>query len=167
MRVPQTMPHLFKHYQLTWPADVEKFCSSLGIACIPEVMPDHESGYIELIDGYRFKIAYNVDHARVRQRFTIAHELGHYYLHRHLLGKGTGDNRAYRSDGTRLDNLDIGQLQETEANAFAADLLMPKELIKLWRDQGLGFYEIQNRLEVSESALSYRLQNLGIHLNSW
>ena len=91
-----------------------------------------------------------------RKVFTIAHELGHYYLHTHK-----SSEIFYRQD---LDSLVDGDEkdQEQEANWFAASLLMPKTiLIRFWmliRD----IDELAQRFGVSSTACYYRLKNLGM-----
>lgn len=52
-----------------------------------------------------------------RQRFTISHELGHYCLHRKNLTKSNNSTKC------------LNRRKETEANTFAAYLLMPRRLI--------------------------------------
>ncbi|WED21415.1 ImmA/IrrE family metallo-endopeptidase [Vibrio sp. JC009] len=165
MSEPKSLKGWLTYFQQNSPADVEALCKQLGIECIAERMPDSVSGYIERISDFKYRIAFNAIHPRVRQRFTIAHELGHFYQHREILGYGTGDNKAYRSIETGHDNPNIKQRHETEANAFAADLLMPKNLIEEWRDAGYSFYSVKRKLDVSESALRFRLQNLNIELS--
>jgi Zn-dependent peptidase ImmA (M78 family) len=91
-----------------------------------------------------------------RKVFTIAHELGHYYLH-----ANKPSEIFYRQD---LDCLVDGdeKLQEQEANWFAASLLMPKNVfIRFWmliRDMD----ELAQRFGVSSTACYYRLKNLGM-----
>lgn len=69
------------------------------------------------------KIYVNISEHPVRQRFTIAHEIGHYYLNHENTGFLMRDER-----------LNIGSKKEDqEANAFAMELLMPeKKFIKLF-----------------------------------
>ncbi|EKF9738680.1 Ribosomal protein L22 [Vibrio cholerae] len=162
MNEPKSLKGWLTHFQQNSPTDVEALAERLGIECVGEIMPDNVSGYIERVDEFKYRIAYNAFHPRVRQRFTIAHELGHFYKHRDILGRGTGDNKAYRSIETGHDNPNVTQVHETEANAFAADLLMPRALIEKWRDEGLSFSDIRHKLDVSESALRFRLKNLNI-----
>lgn len=47
--------------------------------------------------GDTFLITVAANDPLTRQRFTLAHELGHYMLHRTLIGDGLDDDRAYRS----------------------------------------------------------------------
>lgn len=85
-----------------------------------------------------------------RQRFTIAHEIGHFLLHSSLLSDGIVDDTFYRS---RLSNR-----QEQEANSFAADLLMPWPLINRLTDEGTNTPEaLAKKLNVSEVAMKIRL----------
>lgn len=59
-----------------------------------------------------------------RARFTVAHELGHYLMERHVLGDAAGFRcRAADLREGREDNRH--RIQETQANQFAADLLCP------------------------------------------
>jgi Zn-dependent peptidase ImmA (M78 family) len=87
-----------------------------------------------------------------RRLFTIAHELGHYFLHRHLKTQFTcNPDTAY--PGSRL---------EREANRFAAELLMPLEAICHGVRHQYSLPRIANTLGVSETAVVYRLQDLQI-----
>ncbi len=65
------------------------------------------------VDGEYATIGFNGNHPWCRRRFTIAHEIGHL-----LLGHACNDRQ------------DDGSHNETEANIFAAELLMPLSLIK-------------------------------------
>lgn len=86
----------------------------------------------------------------VRQRFTIAHELGHYF---------SGHNDAYRdiytSNGYNQD--------EILANNFAAELLMPKDKIEYYMDQLIikDMSHLARIFNVSKEALLIRLGKLG------
>lgn len=65
-------------------------------------------------------IGINADHPKVRQRFSIAHELGHYYLQHpqeeESVGIG-GDSEEWK-------------ICESEANVFAGELLVPRDILK-------------------------------------
>lgn len=82
-----------------------------------------DSGRIRNRDG-QYIIDYNIFHPPTIQRFTIAHELGHYFLHRDRIdqsSEGLTDNAIYRSG--------LSTKEEIEANTFAADLLMPLDIV--------------------------------------
>jgi len=90
-----------------------------------------------------------------RQRFTLAHELGH------LLA---GDDQGLTIDEDVFDATHRRTPGETRANAFAAAFLMPESVLrKVVGTTGLdeaGFAQLCVDLGVSPSTLSYRLWNL-------
>ncbi len=100
-----------------------------------------KSGYSVYVNGH---------HAPVRRRFTIAHEIGHYVLHRSLIGDGIEDDGLYRSK--------LSSAIEAEANRFAADLLMPWDLLNQAIAAGENTVEeLAATFEVSRSSMSIRL----------
>tara|TARA_B100000378_G_C18031236_1_gene407572 strand:+ start:1262 stop:1630 length:369 start_codon:yes stop_codon:yes gene_type:complete len=116
-----------------------------------------------LKDGMRAIVVNSLHHPN-RQRFTIAHELGHHQLHLPLLEKGVHVDKAiFRRDQSASKGV---QPYEIEANHFAAELLMPKKLLMqhvrpdfdLQDDQKLG--ALAAMLGVSTAALSFRIQNV-------
>lgn len=96
----------------------------------------------------------NKNDLSVRKRFTVAHELGHYFLHE---GKAMVSFRGGRGD------------DETEANRFAAELLMPEDLV---RKDHRGRPAVIPRsmaevFQVSTSAMEIRLEQLGLHYSKY
>src|SRR3546814_9375366 len=61
-----------------------------------------------------FAIYVNGSHPRVRRRFSIAHEIAHFALHRNLIGDGVTDDAMYRSN--------LSSAVEVQANRMAADI---------------------------------------------
>lgn len=140
------------------PVPVFRILEELGLGPDIQPMDDNISGWIERRDHDAYRVAVNARHAHVRQRFTAAHELGHYIYHRDLLGDGVGDTRAYRQEGTPLQNAAIRPIHERQANSFAANLLMPHPSINLLRAQGIDSVAgLAERLEVSQQAMRIRL----------
>lgn len=87
----------------------------------------------------------------VRQRFTAAHELGHFVLHRHEIGEQHQDNYLLRAEG-------LTNAQEAAANRFAADLLMPRNLIAGAMEGGVTTVaDLATLFKVSQVAMSIRL----------
>ena len=80
-----------------------------------------------------------------RARFTIAHEIGHYVMHRHQTPCFA---RANVSLPAYMDS-------EWQANTWAGELLMPYYLTK-----GMTIYEIKEKCKVSESAATYQLSKI-------
>lgn len=107
-------------------------------------------------------ISVNTSHPLVRQRFTIAHELGHFFLNHHgslFVDKGYIYRDKRSSTGTIK--------WEREANEFAAELLMPEKLLVNYiKKENLedisDLDKIAQELQVSSQALTYRLMNLDL-----
>src|SRR3989344_9160750 len=81
----------------------------------------------------KFKILINTCKPATRQYFALGHELGHFYLHQHVLLKEKilidGDSLLNKSMLFRSDTPEFGEI-EFAANQFAANLLMPEDNIK-------------------------------------
>ena len=93
----------------------------------------------------------------LRDRFTIAHELGHYFLHwrapdRHLVGERT-------STFTRLGR----NVPETQANVFASNLLMPEaHFRKVFEQKEKDMVRVAEHFAVSVPAARVRAEYLGL-----
>jgi Zn-dependent peptidase ImmA (M78 family) len=127
---------------------------------------DNVSGVTRWKDD-TFNIFINAQKPQTRQNFTLAHELGHYFLHQEILKEENGiiDSEQALDGGShvlfRLDSASNEQV-EREANNFAASLLMPMELIsKGWQDVG-DIEELARIFKVSVVAMSIRLSQLGL-----
>lgn len=113
--------------------------------------------------GYRddgVTIAINKDHSDPRQRFTLAHEIGHLVLH----PESVVIDRALFRNSTSSEAISA---DEIEANGFAAELLMPEQDIRE-QIQGLArisedkIEELSYRYKVSKIAMTVRLTSLGL-----
>ena len=143
------------HFRRTIPVDVEGLALALGIRVNKVFLPETVSGLIQKMGGDRDEISVNAKHPETRQRFTIAHELGHFVLHRFMMGDGNADDCAYRSNGSFKNNK-IGPREETEANKFAANLLMPaEETVKI--SATMPTIGAAKKFKVSEGAMKIRL----------
>lgn len=136
------------------PVDIYQIIRDIGIELTWQDLDDGISGWIEPICDDRYKIVINETHASTRQRFTAAHELGHYIFHRDLIGSGVGDSRAYRSIA-RFSNNAILPIHETQANRVAANILMPRELLADRQHEDV--FALAKEFEVSPAAMSIRL----------
>jgi len=91
-----------------------------------------------------------------RDKFTLAHELGHYFLH-YVHQEQTDERRFER--GSR-------NTAETQANVFAASLLMPEqEFRSAWSALGGATWQLAERFGVSPAAVTVRCQVLGLAAN--
>lgn len=105
-------------------------------------LSDHLSGFL-IQESQMSAIAYNKGHHIHRQRFTTAHEIGHLVLGHNVCDEG-----------------DVSPNEESEANIFASELLMPLEFIK--RDIKAGGFSVPDLAEkylVSEQAMGHRFQD--------
>jgi hypothetical protein len=110
----------------------------------------------------------NSTNPKVRQRFTIGHELGHLTLHH---GHNLILERLVRLNFRDATSSTASDQEEIEANQFAAELLMPRDLLRhsltvLLQGRPISDLEVVRRLakrfEVSQSAMEYRLTSLGM-----
>ena len=101
-----------------------------------------------------WSIAYNGKARGERQRFTIAHELGHFILHRSQKQSFNCDSQSVH---TGIDGL---RQIEREADEFASNLLMPGDLLREWiSNQRIDLHvlsAIAKRFQVSFEALCIR-----------
>lgn len=93
-------------------------------------LPDDVSGMLlPLPKGagqWKWSIVVNAAHADVRQRFTVAHELGHLLMHRYTMPHADGKFVVHFRNAKSATGSDR---EEIEANRFAAELLMPERLV--------------------------------------
>jgi Zn-dependent peptidase ImmA (M78 family) len=151
------------------PIDVEAMIKELGLAIRTQELEDSVSGMLVIKDG-RITIGVNKNHHPNRQRFTLAHELGHFLLHRNVSNIFIDASTVFFRDSTSSDG---SKAQEIEANAFAAELLMPEErLRKIIRNQPLDAFDegavrrLGAQFGVSVQALTIRLTKLGL-IETW
>lgn len=139
--------------------DVNRFAKRLNISIQERSLGKEISGLLIIKEG-KVAIGIESDQGEQRKRFTIAHELGHFFLHREI--KSTFVDEIFaRSNKTN-------QL-EREANAFAASLLMPEALIKSVIDKKAlnnlddeDIKKLSDEFNVSQISMTYRLINLKI-----
>jgi hypothetical protein len=139
------------------PIKLSAIAEALGIEVLSSPLPGGISGEIrpESERPGRYIIRVNKNDQARRQRFTVAHELGHYLLHRDAIGNGITDDALYRSS--------LSDSREAQANRLAADLLMPMELVQNWLEKA-KLLEVDNtvrfladKFNVSEAAMKIRL----------
>lgn len=139
----------------TAPVDVAKVAATLGLAIYQHDLAEGISGALLRSTEYKtpsgFVIFVRDSEAYVRQRFTAAHEIGHFVLHRDRIGDGISDNYLLRAEG-------FSNWMETQANQFAADLLMPYPLLEQYIQAGHKTVPaLAKAFGVSEVAMSIRI----------
>lgn len=151
---------LEKYWDGRLPVRTDLIAQRLGIDVVEYSSPaesEGHSGEIFIDENDKATIKYNAQEAPVRQRFTIAHEIGHY-----ALGHLGGSTRMFRDDPSKF-SMD-STFEEVEANAFAASLLMPARIVKyLITEEGItSLAGLANKFGVSQIAMQYRLKKLRI-----
>lgn len=156
---------LEKHAIVSMPVPVERIAKSEGIRLEYAPLDDELSGLAHIRDNVPI-IGINALHAPNRQRFTLAHELAHVCLHRRELERAVHvDRGSLRRDALAAEGVDP---IEIEANAFAAEFLMPTGLlipvlerhpVDLEDDDAVA--SLAKRFRVSDAAMRYRLNSLG------
>ena len=149
---------------LVLPVKVEELVRAQGLTIMPYPLEDDVSGILVIENG-KAVIGYNRSESRVRRRFTIAHEFGHYTLHKDIstlfvdkMFRASKEHPAYNSQTVKY---------EQEANVFAAALLMPESLVRkeaatVSVDLGseIGMKQLAKKFDVSSAAMYFRLFNL-------
>lgn len=147
---------------------VEKIAKSLGARVRFAPFDEELSGFVFIKDGTPI-IGVNSLHHPNRQRFTIAHEIAHLYLHREHIANAVHVDKHFTEPVLKRDALAAAGTDrlEIEANQFAAALLLPRDKL----DELLAatpvdietegsFDEISKKFKVSKATLQYRIRNL-------
>ncbi|MEE9431463.1 MAG: ImmA/IrrE family metallo-endopeptidase [Melioribacteraceae bacterium] len=155
---------LVKNNIKSLPISLKKIAKNEKITLASIHADDKTSGFLYK-KNEKIIIGYNSEHHPNRQNFTIAHELGHYFLQHFgdfFIDKGT---ILFRDERTNNQNYK----QEREANKFAAELLLPEDLLlsyikreKIVFDDRKEINEMADDFGVSTQALTIRLTNLGL-----
>lgn len=167
MTTTQTMS--YKNYIASIPVNIEAMIRSFDIELDKNSnLPEGVLGEISK-DGDRYKISIKKTDHYYRKRFTMAHELGHFVLHKDKIGNGIDDSENYRT--LRRTNSAVGVLEEKEANSFAANILMPEDLVVQYakergvfvgndNEQEEALQEIATAFQVSKAAMEIRINGL-------
>lgn len=143
---------------VTPPIDVYGIAKNAGLTLVEIPFPvesNHISGFITKNNGAD-TLYVNSNEPENRRKFTVAHELGHWYLHKDELE--TNPNRSI------LFRIALGKLNtdpiEKEANIFAANLLVPMNLLEQYNKDGEDTQSLAKQFGVSQDVIGYRLQLL-------
>jgi Zn-dependent peptidase ImmA (M78 family) len=156
----------------TSPVDVESIAKKLGLQIRYErFKPDLSGVLVKSAD--KATIGINSSHPRVRQRFSIAHEIAHFWLNHPgdmFIDEAKGQASVVFRDGRSGDGTN---LQEMEANRFAAAILMPFDFLfesyvacaeRHGADERKLLADLASEYEVSTQAMKIRLSSLGLWL---
>jgi Zn-dependent peptidase ImmA (M78 family) len=141
------------------PVDVERLAVMCGALVLYRGFPDSLSGLVFAHAG-TVVIGINAHHHPNRQRFSLAHELGHYVLGHHQNARGYEDR--FHIDTSEGMAPGFAWRAERTANDFAAEVLMPRRFISAAFKTTNVPSELAELFVVSELAMGYRLVNLGL-----
>jgi Zn-dependent peptidase ImmA (M78 family) len=158
--------HLAKFSVNKAPVPVERIAESLGIRVCRSETDDDLSGFM-----YRDRhegtavIGVNCGHSKNRQRFTICHEIGHFILHNQ---EGVHIDRRFQLKLRNKTSSEGTDIEEQEANLFAAEMLMPEsfleediktiDVVDLEDEEVIA--NLAKRYQVSTQAMTVRLSYL-------
>ena len=144
----------------TWtgaaPIEPVSIANELGVEVLEAPLDGNTLGALFISPGKDPRIVLNQGDSFNRQRFTCAHELGHYV-------RRSAESNDFARVDLRDDRSSTGEdIEEVYANEFAACLLMPEPEVRAFADLGLDDLEMALRFRVSREAMQFRLKNLGL-----
>lgn len=166
----KTAVHDLVSYHLSAsPVDIKEIARRQGVTIIEHEMDPKQSAMLIRKNGRAAIVVNKLHHAR-RQRFSIAHELGHLLMHK-------SEGRAVEDGGEIFHRHEYhrpSSPQETQANYFAAELLMPEQAVRkavqevnLSMVTDLAVQQLARKFDVSVAAMTIRLQTLGLLEEHW
>ena len=159
---------LQEHKIVSAPVLVKKIANALNAEVRLEAADDDLSGFL-----YRDRkkkqviIGVNSEHSPNRRNFTTAHELGHYLLHDY---DEVHVDRRFKVWLRNEKSSEGTDMEEREANLFAAELLMPLKFLEADIEEMESFdlldddkviKKLAAKYGVSEQAMTFRLSYLG------
>jgi Zn-dependent peptidase ImmA (M78 family) len=154
-RIGSEARNIIESFQDQAPVNIIGIASGLGIKVWEDRLGDEISGKLfrDAKNGGAsgYSIVVNAPEPLTRKRFTVAHEVAHFLLHRNQLDSdGVTDDTYYRSS--------LSNAMEAEANRLAADILMPTVLIDHLMAKGIKSVDgLASALKVSVPAMKIRI----------
>lgn len=139
------------------PVDPVTIAKKLGIEVYETVLPDTVSGAIIKEKGKDARILVQANDTDNRKRFTVAHEIGHF-----IANSDSGEDTFEYVDLRDTESSEGNNPKEVFANKFAAELLMPQDLVKQAFRSTQSVSLLAAQFGVSAEAMRFRLKNLGL-----
>lgn len=155
MRLDKDVQAFIRRLQDSDPVDITGIAKVLGLKVWESShLPPEVAGKLfrdrnGSLGQQQYNIVVRAQDPLARKRFTVAHEIAHFLLHRGLFATELVDDALYRSG--------LSTSVEVQANAFAADLLMPWHLLMPLIDKPTA--ELASLFQVSEQAMRIRLES--------
>jgi Zn-dependent peptidase ImmA (M78 family) len=152
---------LKRHNLTTVPIDPVLLANREGIKVNNAKFSDDNMVGMIVKRGDDVSMLVNYDDPPFRKRFTIAHELGHHFLH--LMGDGEyvdKEANLFRRQPSEDRTMTPERRREIQANLFAASLLMPEEEVRRYWRERRSIEDMAKIFNVSQEAMGYRLDSL-------
>lgn len=164
LEIERLAGYVLSTYQLKTPIDLEHVCSEEGIVLAPGPYSNSFHGRIEFLPDERIFVIYypepSTSHYPGRVRFSLSHELGHYFIEEHR--RIIQEQRIHNSIGPFRP---VSDRIEGEADKFASAFLIPSfAMDAAVGNQGFldlaGILELANQCEASVQATAFRYVRL-------
>ena len=159
----QTREILLQHGLYSLPIDPVRLANRMGISVNNAKFTDDSRAALIAKRGQTTRVFVEQSDPPYRKRFSIAHEIGHHFLH--LLSDGEivdSHSDMFREKEPTVGHTSELRLREIEANWFAASLLMPEELVKIEWEKNPSVPQLAKTFNVSREAMGYRLDDLDL-----
>lgn len=147
---------LAKTRTMTAPVPISQLAERCGVNVAAAQFSNEISGVLLDLDSGPV-IGFNAAHPLVRQRFSVAHELGHFLLDHHDHFHIDLSDASVHGEPPGYNWLD-----ERNANEFAAQVLMPAVLVTQAYEEDPNLNRIAKAFKVSREAMGWRIVNLGL-----
>jgi Zn-dependent peptidase ImmA (M78 family) len=152
--------HVIKKYNLnSVPIDLDNIFTALRYKKIEINKPNGIDGAIMEVKGKGMIVAINKAKTNNRVRFTLAHELGHFFLHHDKRDYYDSEEERQFEDFPNSKSSIAKPARESEADVFASELLIPLEQLKKYVKKGHNINELAEIFQVSKHAMSIAYQN--------
>jgi Zn-dependent peptidase ImmA (M78 family) len=154
---------LERHNMTTVPIDPVLLANREGIKINNAKFSDANLAGMIVKRGNDVTILVNHEDPPFRKRFTIAHELGHHFLH--LLQDGEyldKEANLFRQQLADDREMTPSRRQEIQANMFASSLLMPESQVRQYWTERPSIEALAKIFSVSNEAMGYRIASLGL-----
>lgn len=162
-RAKEAAREILKRFGSRVPVAVADIVKAHGISILDDDLEVSISGIL-VIKAEHTRVILNQMHPLGRMRFTLAHELGHYLLHRDTSSVFVDETSLFYRGARAKQGVDP---KETEANVFAAELLMPEDVLRaeigggpLRSEDDEDIQKLAPKYGVSAEAMSIRLKSL-------
>lgn len=151
----QAQEVLETHWDGTFPVTPSRIAKSLGISIREASLTDGTSGVIMKRPNEDAQILIEKNDPPVRQRFTAAHEIGH-FIERTVVQDSPDEDFGF----VDRRNSKVHNAHEFFANEFASNLLMPADEVNRLRQLNFGEVRMAAHFGVSLVAMKTRLMKL-------